>query len=988
MFTADEPRIFGIPPGVDFAAGLVRGLHDRLQGQPPEAMARITLWLNSSKMRDRVRAEFRAPALLPRLRLVTELAEAVPLPDMSPAEPALRRKLQLTQLIARLLDAEPDLTPRSALYDLADSLAALIDEMAGEGVEPERVSNLDVSDHSLHWARTQRFLAIVTPFFGPGSSPQTETRRRLVAEALDRIWAERPPQGPMIVAGSTGSRGATAMMMRAILRLPQGALVMPGHDFDMPADLWPTLGDALTAEDHPQYRTQKLLDLVGETADRIRPWGRMQPHSPARNRLVSLSLRPAPVTDQWLAEGQHLPDLVEATSGLSLLEAPSPRAEALAIAMMLRKAAEDRRTAVLVTSDRDMARQVSVALDRWGIVADDSAGRPLALSPPGRLLRQVAELMGTRLTGDRLLALLKHPLVHRGRDRGQHLLNTRNLELHLRRHGPAFPDAAFLNAWSETKGIADWGAWIAGLVAGLEGATERHLVAHLAHHRQLAEDLSIGTPDPDADADARPVQPGLWDSAAGAIALAAVENLQAEAEHGGDLTPHDYRALFNAVISGQEVRDVITPHPLIRIKGAREAREVTGDLVIMGALNDGTWPQLPPPDPWLNRQMRLNAGLLLPERRIGLAAHDYQCAIASPEVVLTRAVRGDEAETVPSRWLNRLLNLMQGLPDRRGPEALAAMRARGQGWLQLARDLEHPGAPVPRARRPSPVPPLAARPRTLPVTGIETLIRDPYAIYAREILRLRPLDPLRAAPDVRLRGTVLHKVMETFVRRGGHRAPEGGWRALMAATDEVLEADVPWPAARILWRQRIERVAEWFLEFEAANAGTPVLLERPGAAMVEGTDFTLTARPDRIDRLEDGRLHIYDYKTGTPPSQKAQEYFNQQLALQAAMARLGAFEHIGPADVGAASYVGLGSTPKVEPVAVDPEALDLVWQGLRQLIAAWADPETGYTARRAMHRHAFGSDYDQLSRFGEWDMADEAHRMTLALPPVPEESRE
>lgn len=960
-------RLFGLPPGVDFATALVAGLQERLAGQPPEAMARVTLWLNSSRMRERVRAAFAGASLLPRLRLVTELADPGPPFHAVPPDPPLRRRLQLTQLIAGLLDVEPDLAPRSALYDLADSLAGLMDEMAGEGVTPEVLAALDVSDHSLHWARTQRFLGIVARFFGPEASPQAETRRRLAAAGLAAFWAAHPPPGPVIVAGSTGSRGATALMMQAVAALPQGALVLPGHDFTMPIAVWDALDQALTAEDHPQYRTRRLLDLIGAQPGDIRPWTGLQvPAAPERNALVSLALRPAPVTDQWLAEGGDLAPLEQVAASMTLIEAPSPRAEALAIALILRRAAGDGRPAALMTPDRDLARQVTVALDRWGILPDDSAGRPLALTPPGRLLRQIADLFGRRMTSDRLLALLKHPLVHTGAARGEHLRLTRDLELHLRRKGPAFPDAGFLRTWGAARDAGLWGDWIAGLVDRLDQGGDRLLVDHLACHRDLAEQLAAGSA-PDA------VPAGvLWQEPPGIAALAAVSALAAEAGHGGSLSPYDYAALFDAVLAGQEVRDTLTPHPLIRIVGAREARELPPGLVILGGLNDGSWPQLPPPDPWLNRQMRLRAGLLLPERRIGLSAHDFQQGVAASEVVLTRAARSDEAECVPSRWLNRLVNLMQGLPDRGGPAALEQMRARGAGWLALARALERPPADVARAPRPAPAPPRAARPQTLAVTGVETLIRDPYAIYARHVLRLFPLDPLRATPDARLRGTVLHLVMEDFARRGGLQAPGGGALALRQATDAVLAAEVPWPAVRALWRARIARVADWFLAYEAAQAGTPVLLESRGATLVPGTSFTLTARPDRIDLLPGGGVQIYDYKTGTPPTRKQQQYFNQQLALQAAMARVGAFDRLGPVEVAGATYVGLGANPKAEPVDVDPLALDAVWAGLARLVTVYLDPATGFAARRAMHRAAFASDYDQLSRFGEWDMTDDS----------------
>jgi ATP-dependent helicase/nuclease subunit B len=188
------------------------------------------------------------------------------------------------------------------------------------------------------------------------------------------------------------------------------------------------------------------------------------------------------------------------------------------------------------------------------------------------------------------------------------------------------------------------------------------------------------------------------------------------------------------------------------------------DLVVLGGLNDGTWPAQPPPDPWLNRAMRKAAGLLLPERKIGLSAHDFQQGIAAPSVVLSRSKRGAEAQTVPSRWMNRLVNLMEGLPGRGGPDALKMMRDRGKHWLAMAEAYAAPKAQVAPAIRPSPRPPVAVRPRQLSITEIQKLIRDPYAIYARHVLRLAPLDPLRPEADPRLRGTVLHKILETYLR--------------------------------------------------------------------------------------------------------------------------------------------------------------------------------------------------------------------------------
>lgn len=977
MFTEPGPRVFALPSGTDFPALLVAGLKRRLQDQPPEAMARVTLFVNTTRMKRRITALFVAQgaSFLPRIHLVTDLEVAFPSAGIPPAVSPLRQRLVLAQLIEGLLQQQPDLAPRSALYDLADSLATLLDEMQGEGVSPDVIATLDVANHSAHWARTREFMAIVAHLLAAMGQPDSQTRQRSLVAAIAARWQLAPPPDPVIVAGSTGSRGTTALFMRAVAQLPQGAIILPGFDFDLPLAVWDGLGDALTAEDHPQYRFFKLMQMLGLGPPDIHPWEATPPPSPARNKLISLSLRPAPVTDQWLTEGRHLADLDQACAGMTLVEAPTPRAEAMAIALILRKAAEDGVTAALISPDRGLTRQVTSALDRWGILPDDSAGRPLALSAPGRFLRHVLDLFENRMTAETLLVLLKHPLTASAKvaegevDRGDHLLFTRNLELKLRRHGPAFPTGADLTSWAAAeknpKALV-WASWLAATLVGLPSTDAMPLTDHVARHRKLAEVLALGPAQSASTSE-------LWEKAAGEKALSTMQELEAEAEHGGRMTPADYRHLFEALLNRGEVREPLQSHPRIMIWGTIEARVQGAELVILGGLNDGIWPQSPPPDPWMNRAMRLEAGLLLPERRIGLSAHDYQQAISAPRVVISRAVRNADAETVASRWVNRLTNLLNGLRDQGGQIALEKMRARGHDWLALAVEAERPDPIVANARRPAPRPPVAVRPAKLAVTGIKTLLRDPYAIYARHILRLFKLNPLRASPDALLRGSVLHKVLEDFTRnRPDTETREEARTRLIAVAETTLTQEVPWPAARALWLSRMHRAADFFLGVEAMLGGTPVVIEEQGAVQLTGLPFTLTARPDRIDALPDGRVHIFDYKTGSPPSKKQQEFYDKQLLLEAAMVTRGAFKPLGgPRDVAGITYIGLGSSPKQETSTPDDATLGQVWEELHQLIGEYMSPDRGYVSRRAMHEERFPGDYDHLARYGEWEMTDD-----------------
>ncbi|WP_040610673.1 double-strand break repair protein AddB [Oceaniovalibus guishaninsula] len=966
MLNPGDPHVYGLPPGADFPADLIAGLADRLTDAPDD-WARVEIFVNTRRMQRRIRELFAAgpPRLLPRLRLVTDIASD-PAADIAPPVSPLRRRLELAQLVSALVEADPGLAPRAAVQDLADSLAAILDEMQGEGVPLEALADLDVSDLSGHWDRSLRFIRLVGRYLDPDAPPDPEARQRRAIERLAMRWRADPPRHPVIVAGSTGSRGATSLLMQAVADLPQGALILPGYDFCLPPSIWATLDDT-TAEDHPQYRYAALMRRLGIAPEGIGRWTPTDPR-PRRNRLISLALRPAPVTDQWRSEGAGLPDLTDCTAGLSLMEAPDARTEALAIALALRHAAEEGRTAALVTPDRDLTRRVTAALDRWEIEPDDSAGRPLAQSAPGRLLRHVAHAAGRDLTSEDLLVLLKHPLTHTGAERGEHLRHTRDLELWLRRRGPAFLRPATLADWQPDPDpqLAGWIAWLAGAMDTLADPRPRSLPDWVERHIALTETLAAGCGAAGSGE--------LWLEAAGIRAAETMTDLRAAADAGGDHTPAAYAALIDTLLQGVEVRDPVRPRPDIAIWGTLEARVQGADLVILAGLNEGVWPEAPAPDPWLNRAMRRAAGLLLPERRIGLSAHDFQQAAAAPRVIFSRARRDAEAETVMSRWLNRLTNLISGLPARNGPEALAAMRSRGEQWLSMARRIESVPHRLPPAPRPAPRPPVASRPTRLSITDIERLRRDPYAVYARHVLRLRPLDPLRQDPGAALRGTVVHEIFERFVKDGVAPDDPAAASLLIGIADDVLQAQVAWPAARRVWRARLERTVPFFLatELNRRRNAAPHAIERSGEWPVPGTGVTLTGKADRIDLRDDATLAIYDYKTSAPPSDKEVQHFARQLLLEGLMAEAGAFDGLPAGRVSELAYIGVGTSPKVVRISWRDGVYwpERVLTELCELLNAYRDGAQGYMARRAPKNVAYAGDYDDLSRFGEWSDSD------------------
>ncbi len=965
-----QPRVFGLPPGCDFGAAFATGLLARLRTAPPEVLARTVIYVNTRRMQRHLTECLRKDGarLLPKINVISEFATSATFPDIPPAIPPLRRRLTLARLVERLLRQAPDLAPQSALFPLTDSLADLLDEMRGEGVEFDALRNLDLADHSAHWERSLKFLEIVTGFLGENAPHDIESRQRAVIERMIRHWQSAPPDHPVLVAGSTGSRGATQDFMAAVAGLPQGAVILPGFDFDLPAPVWQELSRGDGAEDHAQFRFSAFLARLELSPTRLKKWSTTDMPENPRGRLISLALRPAPVTSQWLDEGPLLGPLGPACAGLDLIEADTPRHEANAIALCLRHALEEGKTAALISPDRNLTRMVTAALDRWGILPDDSAGTPLHLSPPGRFLLLVADNLGTQIGPQSLITILKHPLCNTGgSERNTHLKWTRELELYLRRRETVSLSWRDIRDWAAGQtdhGIVSWLDWIEATAEALATPPETGFGRFLDRLNSVARQLADG-PSPTGDSE-------LWKQEAGQEAEMVIKDLAAELSDDPFGLP-EFRALLRALLAAREVRSPVQPDHRIRILGTMEARVQSDDLVVLGGLNEGIWPAQPDPDPWLNRRMRLDAGLLLPDRRIGLSAHDFQIAVGSPRVVLTRAVRDNEAETVPSRWLNRITNLLGGLQDTDGPAALRAMKARGQTWLNMATMIDAPSEPIPPAARPCPAPPATARPDRLSVTAIQTLIRDPYAIYARHVLRLRPLDSLTKQPDPRMRGQVMHKLMERFVARisaGG----DGGPEAMLMLAEQVFDEFGIWPVYRRLWMARIRHIAGWFSKREAERrqSGTVLALERQGRLTLEQPPFTLTGTADRIDAGPDGNLIIYDYKTGKPPATKQIEHFDRQLLLEACIAEEGGFRDLPPAAVDALIYIGLGTEPVEAPVDLTRLTIADTRRDLGTLIASYQDPGRGYTSRRACLKRQDDAECNHLARYGEWDETAQA----------------
>lgn len=950
-----------------------------------------------------------------------------------PAVGELERRLVLATLVLKwsdtLRDVPVDATDRAVLQaagartpaqamHLARELARLIDMVETENAELSQLEELVPDALSEQWQQTLEFLKIILQFWpahleSVAKLSPADRRNRLILGEAARLRATQP-KGPLIVAGVTGSIPATAELIRAVLAHKEAAVVLPGLDTAMDQASWSRL--ATDNPEHPQCSLAKLLSALDVERRDVHalPGTAAPPARVQRAHLINEAMRPASTTHHWhrLNETVTADDAQTAFAGVHRLTAPSAQDEAEAIALIMRHAAEQPgRTAALVSPDRLLARRVAIRLESWGIRVDDSAGRPFVKTVPGAFLDLAIEAFAQNFAPAALMALLKHPLTRLGWPALDVRRTARILEVGAFR-APYIGNGidgvlAALDHQDEAveKGerrdragrrlrVEDWARardliealrdayapLIELQAAGGEHALQTLAEAHLRVGEALARtppaDAAVAPEQESAPADAMSQEQDrneLWRDEAGAAAAQLFAHLIDSTLTAPDLSVAAYPDFYRALIAGEAVRSLIPVHPRLSIWGPFEARLQRPDIVILGSLNEGTWPEAADPGPWLNRPMRTRLGLPQPEERIGQAAHDVTQMLGADTVYLTRAEKVDGNPTVPSRWLLRLDAVLAAV----GAGDALATDAPWLGWAR-ARDDRSDGQAV---AQPAPTPPIEMRPRALSVSAVETWIANPYAIFAGRILKLDALPALGVEPDASLRGSIVHAALGRFAETYPETLPDDCGAELLQIATDIFRAYRSHPRVAAFWMQRFERFAAWFGETEPAlrRGILKSIAESDGALVMEAPagPFKLTARADRID-IGEQALTITDYKTGASLVTlvaKAKRGEAPQLPLEAAIAAANGFAHVPSLPVGRLQYISAsgGEPPgavvdvKLDDVAAAAEQARVA---LLKLVAQFDDVATPY---RAVRRARFSYDYDayaQLARVAEWAASD------------------
>ena len=1014
--------IYNIHAGVPFADALANALLKET-GADPMALARYRVLLPTRRACRIVRDSFLKitdgkPLLLPSLQPLGDVDEesldlnlagtgaanmALSLP---PAMSPLQRQIILAN---RILQIKSFAQGADGAMNLAKALGQLMDQIYTENLNLSDLPALvQAEELAIHWKITTKFLEILSAFWPSilqehGCIDAADRRNRLMV-ALARHWQNTPPTGPVIAAGTTGSIPGTAALLEAILNMPQGRVILPGLDAGIDDESWEALDDT-----HPQMTMKLLLQRIDIARTDVRPWPDYQKTSSSnddtppqlaqkidtiRRDFVREVMRPAQTCHHWTSLTNHhalKEHIHRALEDVAVIEAPSLQDEAMSIAVILRDTLQTpQKTAALITPDRDLARRVSSICKRWAIDLDDSAGVPLSQTPTGIFLQLSARLCEKDLSAGTLLSLMKHGLFAPTFD--DEIMNsaksTTFLDKLILRRSPVpktmtqlqkkldkqenlDPNiASFMNAFVEA----------CAPLHGLANETKLHEFATLLElHLHLSETLC-----PPAT---------LWSDEAGRSAATFFADLREQAPHMPPVSLSAYINIITDLMSPVTVRPAYGTHPRLTILGQLEARMTQADTIILGGLNENIWPPKTQPDAWMSRPMRAQFGLPSPERSVGLSAHDFTQGLCHRHVFLTRAMKKDGAPTAPARWFARMKTVLMAMDCQ---DALPMNQP--HLYRHYAQNLDVPqGAPAPFTR-PAPTPPLTARPTTLYVTAIESWMRDPYALYARYILGLRKLDPLDAPYDAAVKGTLIHKIFEVFIREhmGANidKPPPAAYEILLQTghdiMTEILGPREDNPSLWGFWQPRFENIARWFIDKETTWRGfaRPALQETIGSltftAKGTQTPFTLNAKADRIDRIKgnaDNEHAIIDYKTGQSPSQPdILNGFSPQLTLEAIILNHGGFAQLLPHSK--TGYLGFwemgGSKAKPGAETIIKGNMDEItaqaFDGIEALVRVFADDQTPYYSlpRPDKAPRAEFQDYAHLARVQEWITLDDS----------------
>ncbi len=1027
---AASSNVYTVQSYQPFLEAVARGILDEHKDDPL-LLADTTVLVPDSDTGRALRQAFIAqmegkPAILPRIETPENVSRAQLGPHAALAKKSAALQPPVSRMERQFLLAGEILkipgmasSPQKAIA-LGDALGRLLDEAQRNDVSLKDIDTLVPPEFSKEWARTAEFLKIVTETWpqklaAMGRS-DPENHKKALLEARAEAWRADETPHPVIAVGFTAQSKTLNALLKTVAKLPQGKVILQGLDGGLDQASW----DILTPV-HPQYALKKLLEDIGVDRAAVREWDAAplaaQNHARATNpertnrarqTLLRETMLPAGATRAWAAAqapaNKKISSItadrnadknkdaisIHALSGMDMITTTTQQEEASVIALRMRESLETPgRKVAFVTEDRALARRVSARLKTWQIEVHDEAGAALSETPAGVYLLATSAMAAEKWAPVPTLEALRHPLAALGESKDAFRRKVADLENMIYRgprpapgakgaHGAltaAFNHAAKYPPHYQTpEQLKESQRELRDFIVRMENAGKDFfdkmasakavpLKDMLEAHIRFAEKLACDDKDPGGESGSR-----VWQGEDGVQAARFLKSLRGAAALAPAVTGAEYTDVLHGLMRDVKVHNTKTTHPDLRIMTPAQARLIKSDIVILGGVNDNVWPPAPRENPWLSPAMIRTLGLPAPESVIGASAHDFVQLASNPNVLLVRAQRSGGAPTVMSPFLARMMLTLRGA----GLEKKLEKKTR---LLDIHVAMHTPSKVTP-VEPPRVAPPTDKRPKKLPVTGIETLMRDPYSVYVKYVLKIREKEPLDSSPSVADRGTFTHEALDVFMKKYPGDLPDDALPELLKIGKEAFKSRMDSPTVRAFWWPRFEQIAKWFVGFEKERRALSKTLgtEVKGKLEFDTGDgiFTLTAVADRIDRADDDTLTLIDYKTGGVPEQKAVRLgFSPQLTLEALISFTGGFEGIDAAGVGKLQYWKLSGNRKaadIKDVKGDINALvSEARAGIEALVKAFGDPATPYLVTP---RPEWAPRYNKnrhLSRVDEWN---------------------
>lgn len=826
-----------------------------------------------------------------------------------------RRQILMTQLIQSHFKN----LSLSRAFSWAEKLLSLLDKIQVERLSLENIDSIVREDLNQHYQSTLSFLNLIKHHWPniiqAEGKPESRPHKIKQLDQFITTLKDRK-KGRIFAIGTTGSLPTTRKLLQEINKHPNGHILFQG----IPAyteEQWNEID-----ETHAAFGFKQTLKELETDPQTIKTIGKKS----NREICIEKAFLPANHTGNW----QNLEiNNTHIFHGLHKIEASKIQIEALSIALAVLDQKTQKKKTLIVTSDRDLISHVQHAFSRLGLILEDSVQPALTETPLGQSFEKYITVLNED-TPQNILTLLKTESV----PFDENDLNQLEIFWRTTRPESAIKESipVFLSLTEKDKIKIQHGYDIFEKIDKKKfvfDGEEKTFADHLDLLLQNFKDLTQH-------------------------ATTAFDTLFEDIKSSGEdwvISAKDFLKVLPTFLQKLSIKKTFNTEADALVLGPIEARMQEADLIILSGLNENNFPRPTQDDPILNEAMRIAIGLPSLSRKIGLMALDFASIFSKENVLLTRTTTNGGSPTQPSRFIERI-------------EALLGSKMPESPYLEQAIVLDTGKTDITQTIA-SFNPPIESRPNKLSASSVEMWMRDPYAFYAKYILKLYAPDDFETKKESLLFGNIIHDALENLAKLNTWSEKE-----ILSALQKGIQPLHLSISQKLFWIKKAEKIARFLSAYETDLPPHKKFIEIWGE-IVLSEKIKLTAKADRIQTYDDGTFEIIDYKTGALPSVKEMiSGLSPQLPLEALIAERGGFKEI-TGITKALTYLRLGQGKKASDdglIASFKKDLDLIkektHQNLAKLCLKAEDKEYAYTANREHAKEKY-MEYRHLERLTE-----------------------